>query len=250
MKRIKLFIMLILISTLSTGCSVEYNLTINKDTIQEDIIVNDIITSKRTKEKILNHYNKWYPTYINYITSGESIPLPNYNSKYNGIEYYDKTIKEIENGYQYNYKYTHGLDRYYDAYVLGVAFPDTSIYESNKLLVFQTSSTSFLCDYDYFDKLTINIKVDEDVYEVSKHNAKKANNNIYSWTISRNDCDNSSIYLTLEKKPVSKNKENKKIKESEFALYLFCGIIIILVLIGYFIIKKKKKQLDDFNIDD
>ena len=95
MKKRKLLILIILILTITTGCSIEYNITINKDTIKEEIIVDDIITTTRSKEKILEHYNKWYPTYVNYMKTEEKIPLKNFNKKYQGIEYYNKSIKEI-----------------------------------------------------------------------------------------------------------------------------------------------------------
>ena len=58
MKRIKMLMMIVLMFTLTTGCSVEYNIIVNKDKIKEEIIVNDIVTSTRNKNTILDAYTK------------------------------------------------------------------------------------------------------------------------------------------------------------------------------------------------
>jgi len=105
MKRIKLLFLLTLITITCTGCSVEYNINITKDNIEETIYVSDYITSNRTKSQILNHYNMWYPTYVNFITDGESIEIEDFSEKVDGIEYHDKSIMELSNGYKYTYKY-------------------------------------------------------------------------------------------------------------------------------------------------
>lgn len=252
MKRIKLLIIMILISTLSTGCSVEYNLEVSSDTIKEEIIVNDNITSKRTSETILNHYNKWYPTYVNYIKTGESIPLPNFDKKVEGIKYYDKSITEIDNGYKYKYLYTHNIYEYYDAYVLASTFMDATVQQKQDTLVLKTSKENFLCDYDYFDSLKVNITIDPKEYELNYTNTKNINNNTYTWIIDRNNCNDSQIILTLNK-VIDNQADNPNIniaKSSEYTMYIFCGIALIVILIGYFISKKIKAKSEDFDIDD
>lgn len=255
MKKIKLLIMMILLSTILTGCSVEYNLMVNKDTFEEEIIVNDQITQTRTKEAILKHYNKWYPTYVNYNKNAESIPLPNYDKKYEGIEYHNKEIKEISNGYQYKYSYIYDINDYYDAYILANTYSDATIQQSPKTLVLKTSKQNFLCNYDYFDSLKVNITIDPKNYEINYTNANTNNNNTYTWVINRKNCKNSQIILTLnEKENVINNdtvdKEEINIKINKYSIYIWYGIILIIVLIVYFIIRKKQKKLDDFDIDD
>jgi len=254
MKRIKMLLIMILISIISTGCSVEYNLEINSNTIKEQIIVNDNITSKRTSEDILKHYNKWYPTYVNYIKNGESIPLPNFNTKVDGIEYYNKSIVETNNGYKYTYSYDHDIEEYYDAYVLANIFMDTTVQKTYSALVLKTSKENFLCNYDYFDSLKVNITIEPKDYKVNYNNADSVNNNTYSWIINRNNCKNSQIILTLNKNfddITNKNDIKDKIdKNNDYAMYILCGILLILILIGYLIFKKIKAKTEDFDIDD
>lgn len=86
----KKVLLLILILITCTGCSVEYNINITENNIEEEINVTDYKTSKRTNEEILTHYNTWYPTFVNYIKNGESIELNDYSKKVNGIEYHEK----------------------------------------------------------------------------------------------------------------------------------------------------------------
>ena len=256
MKKIKLLLIMILISILSTGCSVEYNLNVSSDTIKEEIIVNDNITSKRTKETILSHYNKWYPTYINYIKNGESIPLPNFDKKYDGIEYYDKSINEINNGYKYKYLYTHNINKYSDAYVLANTFVDTTIQQNYDSFVLRTSKENLLCQYDYFDSVKINITVDPKIYNLNYTNAYNKKNNTYTWIINRNNCKNNQIIITLNK--IMNNNEIDNIpkkdkvinKKNDYLIYIFWGILIVIVTIGYFIFKKIKLKSEDFDIDD
>ena len=248
MKKRKLLILIILILTITTGCSIEYNITINKDTIKEEIIVDDIITTTRSKEKILEHYNKWYPTYVNYMKTEEKIPLKNFNKKYQGIEYYNKSIKEINNGYQYKYFYTHNIDDYYDGYALANTFEDVTIQETEKTLVLKTSAESFFCNYDYFDSIKVNVTFNPKNYQINYTNAINVENNTYTWTINKSNCNTSQMILTLNK-IINTDSSEDNIKQ-DYSMYMFYGILLGIVIIGYFIIKKQKSKLNDFDIDD
>jgi hypothetical protein len=46
---------------------------------KEVINVDDYVTLKRSEQDILNHYNTWYPTYVNFIEDGESIEIENFD---------------------------------------------------------------------------------------------------------------------------------------------------------------------------
>lgn len=250
MKKIKLFVTMILFSTLLTGCSVEYNITINSDTIKEEIVVNDVVKSTRTKEQILNHYNKWYPVYVNYRKTGESIPLPNFNKKVAGIEYYNKSINEMNNGYEYKYSYEHDIDNYYDAYALASTFVYTTVNNETNFISIHTSSESFFCRYDYFDNIEVNITIDPNYYTIDETNAKAVKNNTYSWIINKDDCESSKISLVIDKINNRSFGDKKNSNNSDFILYILCGIILMISLIVYFIIKIIKKKSNDFDIDD
>lgn len=258
MKKIKLIFLTIIITVMCTGCTIEYNITINEDNIEEIINVNDYVTSTRTSEDILKHYKMWYPVFVNYINDGETIELEDFSEKADGIEYYQKNIKEKNNGYQYTYKYMYDIDDYYDSYALATTFVEPKIHKSNDTLVLKTSKENLLCNYDYFDSLKINITIDPKVYELNYTNTSNINGNTYTWELDKNNCYNSQIILTLN----TKETENDTVKEpnnnyipkeknkKDYTLYIFLIVLIILILIGYFIYNKIKLKNSNFDIDD
>lgn len=249
MQKLKLLFLIFLMTTLCTGCTIEYNIDITKNEIKEEISVIDNISSTRNKEDILNHYNMWYPTFVNYIKDGESIEIEDFNEKVDGIEYHNKEIKETTSGYNYTYKYTYDIDEYYDSYVLANTFLETTIYNGNNTLVLRTSKENLLCQYDYFDSLKVNITIDPEVYVLNYTNTSNINNNTYTWTLNKNNCKDSQIILTLNEKDLinlskpSSNENDSKIKqENNYELYILLGIIIVVIVIIYIWFMKFKEK--------
>ena len=245
MKKVKLLLLIVL--------------NITKTSVEEVIKVNDYITDTRTSTDIMKHYNMWYPTYVNYIPKGETIELEDFSQKADGIEYHQKDIKETNNGYNYTYNYTYPIKKYYDSYVLATTFIETTVHEGYNNLVIKTGKQNLLCQYDHFDSVKINITIDPEVYKLNYTNTKDINNNTYSWTLNRNNCNNSEIILTLDtitsnedfiiNNPTD-NSNNINVKKNDYTMYVFCGILILLILIGYFIFQKIKEKNEKFNIDD
>lgn len=254
MKKIKLLLLLFFIVITCTGCTIEYNINITKNKIEEVIKVNDYISETRTNQDIMEHYNTWYPTFVNYIPEGqETIELEDYNKKIEGIEYHAKTINEINNGYQYTYEYIYPIDKYYDSYVLASSFIETTVHKGYNNLVIKTSKENLLCQYDYFDSVKVNITIDSEVYKLNYTNTSNIKNNTYTWTLDRSNCKDSQIILTLDK-IIEKNEQNDnkepKNKNSEYTMYIFFGIMLIFVIIGYIIFKKMKQKSENFDMDD
>lgn len=252
----KKFILLILIILTCTGCSIEYNITITDNDIKEVIEVKDYITSNRTKETILNEYNIWYPTYVNYITEGESIEIEDYSYKTEGVEYHQKEIETLNNGYLYTYKHTYPIDKYYDAYTLARTYLETTVQANNNSLILKTGKKNLLCNYNYFDELTVNIIIDSETYKLNYTNSSNINNNKYTWTLNKSNCDDSQIILTLDRisnydglNSDKSNNTNVK-KNSDYIMYIFYGILIIIILIGYYIFKKMKEKSEKMDLDD
>lgn len=258
MKKIKLLFLTIIILLMCTGCSIEYNINITEDNVEETIVVNDYITSYRTEKDILNHYNMWYPVFVNYITEGETIELEDFREKAVGIEYYNKNINAISNGYKYTYQYTYDIDMYHDSYALATTFIEPTVYLNSDSLLLKTSKENLLCQYDYFDSVKVNVTIDPEVYKLNYTNTSNINNNTYTWTLNKSNCNNSQILLTLDildnnNKSVvdnDNNNDNEKFNLSDYSLYIFSGILIILILIGYYIFKKIKEKNSNFNEDD
>jgi len=253
MKKIKLFILLTIIILTCTGCSVEYNINITEDNIEESINISDNITSTRTKEDILEEYNTWYPTYVNYITEGETIEIEDFSYKTEGVEYHQKKIENLNNGYKYTYNYTYPIDKYYDAYTLARTYNEVTVQKRYDSLVVKTSKANYLCDYDYFDEVKVNITVDPKVYKLNYTNTSDVIGNTYTWTLNRSNCNDSQILLTLDTISGIKNDQdnNLDIKPwSEYTLYMFLGILVLIIIVVYFIFKKMKEKNEKMDLDD
>lgn len=259
MKKVKM-LFLITILFACTGCTVEYNININEDTVEETIVVNDYIAPSRSKTEILNDYNMWYPVFVNFVKEGETIELTDFSQKANGVEYYNKTINEIGNGYQHQYQYQYNIDDYYDSYALATTFIEPNIYNTSDTLVLKTSKENLLCNYNSFESLTINITVDPNVYKINTSNAQSTTNNTYTWVLNQSNCNDSKILLTLDRinsKITDKNTDddqktdqNAATKKKDYSLYIFCVALLILIFIGYKIFQKIKAKNEKFNIDD
>ena len=258
MKKIKLLFLITLIITLCTGCDIEYNLKINENSIEEVINVTDYITENRRESDILKHYNMWYPTFVNFIKQGETIEIESFDKKVDTIEYHEKNIKKITNGYNYIYKYTYDIDDYHDAYSLANTYIETTALNGPNALVLRTKKENLLCQYSYFKTLKVSITIDPQIYKLNYTNTSYIKNNTYTWYLDKNNCNNGEIILTLDKinKKVEElpliedEKTDKKKPKKEYTIYIFCGILIILILVGYNIFKKMKTKSESFGIDD
>lgn len=254
MKRIKFLFLMTFIVIMCTGCTIEYNINITENNIQEVINVTDTVTANRTQTDILNHYNMWYPTFVNFISAGETIEIEDFNEKVDNIEYHEKSINEVSNGYKYVYKYKYHIDDYYDAYSLATAYIDTTVQKNTDSLVLRTEKENLLCNYNYFDELKVNITIDPSIYKLNYTNSSKTNNNTYTWSFDRSDCDDSEIILTLNK--ISKTQDNitndniddDTNNKKDYTIYIFYAVIILLILAGYFIINKIKNNNNNNSI--
>ena len=255
MKKIKLLFLTTLIIMLCTGCTIEYNIDITADNIKEVINVTDHITTYRSQQDILEHYNTWYPTFVNFIKSGESIEIEDYNKKIDGIEYHNKKINKIGNRYEYTYNYTYNIDEYYDSYAIANAFIESTVHNDSTSLVLRTSKENLLCQYDFFDSLKVNITIDPTVYKLNYTNTSNINNNTYTWILDKNSCKNSQIILTLDKQiqeddansiiDKADGKYNKK--TDQYVLYIFLVEIALIVFIGYKWFTKFKDKNNDID---
>lgn len=251
MQKNRLFLMSFLILITCTGCKVEYNINITENNVEESINVTDYTTSKRTKKEILNHYNMWYPTYVNFITDGESIEIEDFSEKIEGIEYHEKKINQISNGYKYNYQYTYPVNKYYDSYILASSFAETTVYKRTNSIVLKTGKENFLCDYDYFEEAKINITIDPNIYKLNYTNAEKHNNNTFTWVLDKNNCNNSEIILTLDivNNNIGNNSSNKNTLKNkaidEYMYYIFFGVLAIIIYLGYKWFQNLKGQNND-----
>ncbi len=189
MKKLILFIIMIL--TL-TGCTVNYELTIDKDSIKENILIN---AEDERDNDLLREYTKPVEAFIDSPQNSdgdEEIP---------GVEYYkmNKTSDEFGN-YHLNLTYDFQLNDFKKDFIIDNSV--SSFYYDNdngELNISTGLNIKAFNLYNGIDSLNIKINFSND-YEIIDSNAQNRNGNTLTWYITYDDHKKSSINLKLKEK--------------------------------------------------
>lgn len=238
----KRIILLIIAVLLTTGCTCEYNLTIDNNTYHEKIIL-----TGTTSEEIINFSNKW------------QIPVD--KEEYNSIGGDTNSGVDVT-GDIYEYSKTgNNLVFNYDFTTSGInnSTAISQCYSKATIIAYQDSiiiSTSDKVNcFDRYAPLT-NLKINITTTKpVKSHNADSVNGNTYTWNVNSTNANNKPINLLIDNSNASSsstsnsNGSNSNIKdntkEKDYTFYIFCVIILLVMLLGYFIFTKIKKDRDD-----
>lgn len=248
MKKNKI-ILIILIVLCTTGCTVDYNLVIEDNKIKETTTFHQDSSDTDEKSYMYSQYLEEYPIYID-----EEYLYYDPNKKVEGNTYYDKSITDDSNGYNATYKAEFKIKEYDRSRFFNYAFVNRSSgYDKNEG-----------CYYIIADKLKIfeqenninhiNVSINLVGYKVIESNQDSVNNNTYTWSFDRSDKER-SIVLRLKKdnsnvevKPSNNDKNDTIKKESQYTMYIFYGILLLVIIIGYLIFRKMKQSNDINNI--
>lgn len=169
---------LILLLMLITGCSVEYNLTIDAEgNFSENFIVEKYANETENLEDIYYEYLEEYPIYID-----EEFMYYDPYSKNENYTYYLKSYQKLNNGYLFSYKANLTKDNYKRARSINTIFNTISIgylEDEDYYYLSLKSPTKVLLDNE-IEKLVINITFDNLV--VLSSNATYVSGNKYTWT--------------------------------------------------------------------
>lgn len=210
-------IIVVLISLLLlTGCTIDYNLVIDKDSIKETITGTAYKEEYEVREEDsgLNLFYTYINDDINPLISGDGL--------------YTKDINEIDNGINYKYDFIY-KNNYDKSKIINSCFENSNVKETDTYYSIELSG-EFYCLYS--DKININVISN---YVVLENNAKEVNGNKYSWVI--DDSSNVNIFLNISKE--IKYEEPSKTKF--ISTFQLVGLIIFAVLTGitYFLYRKK-----------
>ena len=213
----KIFLIIPLLILL-TGCTVNYNLEINKDSITENIsgtVTNEEITPEIEGRSDVNP--KYYYLYL-----ADNVLFNDNTAKYN------KNITDIQDGKKFNFNYTY-KNNYDKSMIINSCFENHKIIETDTYYSIELTG-SFSCLYS--NKIDINITSN---YMVLENNAKKVEDNKYTWEIT--DSENVNIKLVVSKE----NKYEEPAKAKMFSTFQIIGFVVfaILTIITYFLYKKK-----------
>lgn len=246
MKKRKL-ILAIILTLFTTGCSINYDLTIEDGNIQETTTFIQDNNDTEDSTYIYSEYLEEYPIYID-----EEFLYYDPNKKVEGNTYYDKSITENTNGYNATYKAQFKIKEYKRSRLLNTAFKNHSIGYDKK----EGCYYIIVDDIKTFEQLNtvtnINISITLNGYEVIESNQDSKNNNTYTWNFDKDDQKSIIIKYKKETKDNIQEPEEKQntkeLKESKYTLYIFCGILLIIIIVGYSILKKIKNNNDSFDI--
>lgn len=238
----KRIILLIIAVLLTTGCTCEYNLTIDNNTYHEKIIL-----TGTTSEEITNFSNKWqipvdkeeYNSIGGDTNSGVDVTGDIYE--------YSKTGNNLVFNYDFT---TSGIN---NSTAISQCYSKATITAYQNSIIISTSDKVNCFDrYAPLTNLKINITTTK---QVKSHNADSVNGNTYTWNVNSTNANNKPINLLIDNSNASSsstsnsNGSNSNIKdntkEKDYTFYIFCVIILLVMLLGYFIFTKIKKDRDD-----
>lgn len=220
MTRKKILLLIIILFSL-TGCTVEYNVEINTNSIKEDNIV------------YINNSNK-----DNIKQKVEEL-VNNYTGPTNSLGMYEQTIVEKNNNFGMSYKKEYSdIEDYNNSLSFSLCYDNYKLIKEKEKIIISTSER-FNCfnKYKELDNVTINIKSNLDVLS---SNADVINDNIYTWHINKENASNKNINIVFKPNTES-NKQGKII--SAFVLVLLSFIIFGIIILLIRLISKRKNKI-------
>lgn len=210
MKKYKIVLLIVILLSL-TGCSFEYNMKIDTNTISEENIVyipntdkNDI---KQEVEKLVSRYTG--PT--------------------NSLGMYKQSVIEDNNNFGMSYKKNYDtLNDYNNSLSFSICYDNYKLIKEKDKIVISTSKR-FNCfnKYSELDDVTINI---DSSLEVESSNADEVNGNIYTWNINKSNADNKPINIVLKLNTEQKEKQRQlSVVLLVIAAFILLGIIVFLI---------------------
>lgn len=242
----KLMYMLLVVFFL-TGCDAEYNITINKATIIEELQIyeedsnkwndNNNLFSKDYQDVIESNLNYKLGVFFDQQLEDGLNDNPNY------VFYKPQKIK-TKNKLGIIYKYRFNNDNYERAYFPRSCFDNVKVYSDGSYLTISTSK-GFNCMGKEFglSNLTINIKTK---YEVENSNSDSVDGYTRSWTINNSNYENKNIYIRVNTSKLAKIEKKGLDEQKLLEFILSFGITIaILLIIVIIILANKKRKLEN-----
>ena len=228
MKKLILLISMILFLS---GCSIEYNITIDSG-IDENIKINEYIDSNET-------------AFIDVQGSSES------NEKIEGIKYYD--LQNYGNITEYKYKFD--FSNFSRSRAANTCLSSVKLSNIQGRYILNTSGHYTCMDYyTNIEDIKVNITI-SDKYVIDSHNADLANGNTLSWYINKGNYTDKYIQVIFKNKVIEGEVKDPIKKEDPFweeepeetkslwwlALLAILGFIGVIVFLFYYKIKNSQR---------
>lgn len=215
-------LLLFFILFLSTGCTVEYNLTIDAYNAIEDFSL--YVDNNSSNTALINDmYNRKTEAFFNQDTD---------SSVYYDVE---KGLTKDKKNLYLNFQYNYNLKNLQNSNAISECFYNKSVTKDQKYITLNTSE-GFDCIYKDTDlqieDLTVHIKTN---LKVEESNSDKAEKNIYTWHIDKNNYQEKSIYMKINY--TEENEEKSAVSE-----YLAIPIILVVTSLLIFVAFKFRSK--------
>lgn len=238
-KRINILLIMLL---LTTGCTCEYNLQIDDDTYKEEVIL-----KADNSEELSNFNNKWQISIDKNESNIGTDPSATEEPTSNGMYKYNLTGNNLV------FTYTFPINQYTYSTAVSKCYNNLTTTNYNNSIIISTSSNAICFDnYPNLNNVIVNITVDRNVIS---NNADSVSGKTYTWQLNKNNANNKSVNMVLDKKSIENknidntisNKSNTNNKK-DYTMYIFCGILLIVFLLGYLIFNKIKNKENDMDV--
>lgn len=241
----KKIIVLIIMLLLTTGCTCEYNLNIDGNTYKEEINI------LGTDSEEINNFNNDWKVPVDKDEYNNISGEPGTEIKINGDTY---TYKISGNNLIFSYDFTR--NRLNNSTAISNCYDKATIQSYENSIVISTSNKVSCFDkYPTLTMVKVNITTDKNV---TSNNADSVNGNTYTWNLTKNNSSDKSINMIIDNKednsqnqttPDDNSANQPQNNNKDYTLYIFCGILLIILLSGYFIskkiINKNNDEMDD-----
>ena len=259
----KVILLIVCIITLS-GCSVEYNLTIDESFTEDILIFTDDLSNLDINHE--DYYNKSYRALFSDMLNTNIMAYyndENFDPYGEGIQtnvkYYNKKLINNNSMYGVNYNFDFDYNNFYRSNAIKACFNEINVSKYEDIYTLKTNNKCMLFDtYPLLDNIKIIINTD---FDIIYNNADFSSDGIYTWVIDRNNYSNKSINISFDtisddlddynpddgnEKPdngdINDNENNSNNEQNENHLLVIL-LVVSLFFIGLFIIiviKRKK----------
>lgn len=221
MKQKKLTILLITISALLiTGCDVEYNLTVDEESVDENFTIT-IPKTELDENEFQNQLNGRIRV----------------NS--DSVETYKANGNEDLNNYYINYNYTHDIENFTESKIISDCYPSATITTTTDIITLSTGPEfeCFVLDGNKrLNTATVNITTKLDVKE---NNADEVNGDTYTWIINKDNYQNKPIYMEIDL-----SKRNGLLSLFNLDIVIVALAFLIPVTLIIIIMRHKKRKVN------
>jgi hypothetical protein len=226
----KKFILLILVIILFSGCSVEYNLTVNEDlTVNEKVVASESknVLKTRTGQDPKTAANSLYEYYKN-----------------DGVKYKFSTVVGDADTKSYATTSYKSLEDYENRFKSDIV-KEANITKKDSYITIEYKQDVPLDDYAsrslIYDRIAVNIDVP---FKVTKNNADSVKGNTYTWNIEKNG-ELKDIKITFNTKETNTSRRFDlgflEINVS-YTFLLIAGIAVIVLIIVLIVYSRNKKN--------